>query len=150
MSQARNLLDDLAIIGATVEPAGRQLILRAGATAIPATLVRQVREAKSDLIAILTSSSDAGGIHPQAYALLPPDTRLIEVRIVEWLGEHPSPSPVGACAWCGKPESPHAMVLPFGVQAGTHTWLHAECWRSWHQARRAEAICALQADQDLG
>jgi hypothetical protein len=30
MSAARELLDDLALIGATVEPAGDRLILRAG------------------------------------------------------------------------------------------------------------------------
>ena len=51
MSAARKLLDDLAVIGATVEPAGDRLILRAGPTAIPATLVRRVKDAKSDMIA---------------------------------------------------------------------------------------------------
>jgi hypothetical protein len=36
MNVARDLLDDLAVIGATVEPAGDRLILRAGSTEIPA------------------------------------------------------------------------------------------------------------------
>jgi hypothetical protein len=53
MSTARDLLDDLAMIGATVEPAGDRLILRAGLTAIPATLVNRVREAKADLMTSL-------------------------------------------------------------------------------------------------
>ena len=53
MNAARELLDDLALIGATVEPAGDRLILRAGPTAIPARLVNRVREAKADLIATL-------------------------------------------------------------------------------------------------
>ena len=53
MSAARELLDDLAVIGATVEPAGDRLILRAGHVAIPARLVNRVREAKADLIATL-------------------------------------------------------------------------------------------------
>jgi len=53
MNAARELLDDLAVIGATVEPAGDRLILRAGPTAIPAKLVNRVREAKADLIATL-------------------------------------------------------------------------------------------------
>ena len=35
MNAARELLDDLALIGATVEPAGDRLILRAGPMAIP-------------------------------------------------------------------------------------------------------------------
>ncbi len=53
MNVARDLLDDLALIGATVQPAGDRLILRAGPTAIPAALVHRVREAKADLIATL-------------------------------------------------------------------------------------------------
>jgi hypothetical protein len=76
-------------------------------------------------------------------------TPSLETRVIEWLDQHPSPSPAGACAWCGKPESPQAVVLPFGAHPGTHTWLHAECWRAWHQARRAEALCALQDGRDL-
>ena len=35
------------------------------------------------------------------------------------------------------------MVVPFGTEPATHTWLHAECWPAWHLARRAEAIAAL-------
>jgi hypothetical protein len=62
---------------------------------------------------------------------------------VEWLNQHPAPSPPGRCAWCRRPESPGAVVLPFGTEPGTHTWLHAECWPAWHQARRAEAAAAL-------
>lgn len=65
--------------------------------------------------------------------------------VVEWLNQHPAPSAPGRCARCGKSESPGAIVLPFGTEPGTHTWLHAECWPGWHQARRANAIAALGA-----
>ena len=65
MNAARELLDDLALIGATVEPAGDRLILRAGPMAIPARLVNRVREAKADLIATLArheaSEQDTSG-----------------------------------------------------------------------------------------
>jgi hypothetical protein len=101
MSQARNLLDDLAIIGATIEPAGTQLILRAGARAIPATLVRQVREAKSDLIAMLSVRSCA--IEESEHVAgtgIENRTRSKETQVIEWLNQHPSPSQAGACAWC--------------------------------------------------
>jgi hypothetical protein len=148
MTSAHGLLDDLAAIGATVEPAGTQLILRAGPTAIPATLVQRVREAKSDLIAILAASSEAKrspAEHPRQT-----DNRSVEARVVEWLDGHPAPSPAGACAWCGRPENLAAVVLPFGVVPGTHTWLHAECWPFWHKARRVEAIGALQSRGGLG
>jgi hypothetical protein len=59
--------------------------------------------------------------------------------IVEWLNANPSFSPAGRCAWCGKAETPSAVVLPFGTGPGTHAFLHDECWRAWHQSRRAEA-----------
>ena len=49
MSAARDLLADLDLIGAKLEPVGDRLILRAGPTAIPAGLVRRIREAKADL-----------------------------------------------------------------------------------------------------
>jgi hypothetical protein len=65
--------------------------------------------------------------------------------VIEWLNQHPAPSAPGRCAWCGKAELPGAVVLPFGTEPGTHTWLHAECWPAWHQARRADAIAALSA-----
>jgi hypothetical protein len=59
--------------------------------------------------------------------------------VTEWLNQHPVPSAPGRCAWCGRPESPGAMVVPFGTEPGTHTWLHAECWPDWQRARSAEA-----------
>jgi hypothetical protein len=65
MNVARNLLADLALIGATVEPAGDRLILRAGSNAIPATLVNRVREAKAQLVAILTLPQDGGPVRQE-------------------------------------------------------------------------------------
>ena len=109
-------------IGASVKPAGTQLILRAGPKPIPPTLVRRVREAKHDLIEFLYAS---------------------EGRLVRWLDEHPEPSSAGRCAWCGQRETSDAVVLPFGTVPGTHTWLHARCWRLWNAARRATAACAI-------
>jgi hypothetical protein len=123
MNVAYDLLDDLAVIGATLQPAGDRLILRAGRTAIPAALVHRVREAKADLIATLAGD---------------------EARGVKWMNQHPAPSAPGRCAWCGRPESPSAVVLPFGTEPGTHAWLHAECWAAWHQSRWREAAMALR------
>jgi hypothetical protein len=141
MNAARELLDDLALIGATVEPAGDRLILRAGPMAIPARLVNRVREAKADLIATLARH--------EAYEWDPSSEsqqskpRTLEACIVKWLNQHPAPSAPGRCTWCGKPETPSAVVLPFGA-GEHHAWLHAECWPAWHQSRRAEAEMALR------
>jgi hypothetical protein len=62
----------------------------------------------------------------------------------EWLKQNPAPSSPGSCAWCGRPEAPSAVVLPFGTEPGTHAWLHSECWPAWYEARRADAIAALK------
>jgi hypothetical protein len=65
-------------------------------------------------------------------------------RVAEWLNQHPAPSTPDRCAWCGKDESPGAVVAPFGAGPGTHAWLHPECWSAWHQARQAHAIAVLE------
>jgi hypothetical protein len=65
--------------------------------------------------------------------------------VAEWLNQHPAPSAPGRCAWCNRAESQGAVVLPFGTEPGTHTWLHAECWRCWYEVRQADAIAALGA-----
>jgi hypothetical protein len=87
--------------------------------------VRRLKDAKSDLIALLSPATS------------------VENQIVRWMDSNPAPSPAGRCAWCGARESPGAMVLPFGTVPGTHAWLHAECWRPWQAARRATALAAL-------
>src|SRR3981081_2566087 len=146
MSRATSLLRDLQAIGATVEPAGTQLILRAGPAAIPATLVRRIREAKADLLERL--AGQPGAAHPSA--LEQGDRRDVDIcrenHIAQWLDQHPSPSPAGRCAYCGLSEWTGAVVVPFGVTPGTHAWLHAECWPAWHERRRGEALRALQAN----
>jgi hypothetical protein len=152
MNAARDLIDDLAVIGATIEPAGDRLILRAGPNAISAELVNRVRESKADLLATLASCTDRAEIRgeenkrnsskPPRYSA---KDRTSESFIVEWLNQHPAPSAPGRCVWCGKPEFSSAMVLPFGTEPGTHAWLHAECWPAWHRGRKAEATAALVA-----
>jgi hypothetical protein len=148
MNVARDLLADLAIIGATVEPSGDRLILRAGSTAIPASLVRRVREAKADLTAMLAVRKDRGLVREDQEPISKSEDQqfthgALEASIIGWLNQHPVPSAPGCCAWCGRPESPTAVVLPFGVELGTYTWLHAQCWSAWLEARRADAIAAL-------
>jgi hypothetical protein len=73
------------------------------------------------------------------------EARAFACCVVEWMNRHPAPSAPGRCAWCGRAESPGAVVLPFGTEPGMHTWLHAECWPDWHKARQADAIAALAA-----
>src|SRR5262249_31795467 len=71
------------------------------------------------------------------------EAHAFECCIVEWLNRNPAPSPAGQCAWCGHPETEGSVVLPFGAEPWGHTWLHAECWGAWREARRAHAVKAL-------
>jgi len=81
--------------------------------------------------------------HDGGWSRLEAEVQAFEQCIVEWLNANPSFSPAGRCAWCGKSETPSAMVLPFGA-GEHHAWLHAECWALWYQRRREEAVLALR------
>jgi hypothetical protein len=147
MNTARDLLEHLADIGASIQPAGDRLVLRAGPKGIPATLLSRVREAKADLIAALAvpavdrpSVADARRRDLGSSLCV---TQRFEASIVKWLNDHPAPSEPERCAWCYKPHSPSAVVIPFGNEPGGHTWLHVECWPAWHRARRARAAAEL-------
>jgi hypothetical protein len=72
---------------------------------------------------------------------------VVEALIVRWLNDNPAPSLPGRCAWCGKVEMPDVMLLPYGAEPGTHTWLHSECWPSWQAARRATALSAVCSER---
>jgi hypothetical protein len=144
MTVARNLLEDLAVIGATIKPAGDRLILRAGRTAIPAELVSRIRAAKTDLLTTLSRGADRpGGEDARSQDRRTSTHSAFEPQISKWLNQHPAPSRPGHCAWCGRWGSPSTVVLPFGTEPETHTWLHSECWPDWHRARMAEATKAL-------
>ncbi len=155
MSAAHDVLADLDLIGARLRAAGNRLILRAGPTAIPAALVRRVREAKADLLAAIAGCTDRTALRSDENSTHCGDSPRYQTKdrtfdsfdsfVVEWLNLHPAPSAPGRCAWCGLPETPSAVVLPFGTEPGTHAWLHAECWPAWHQARRADAVATLRA-----
>jgi hypothetical protein len=81
--------------------------------------------------------------HDDGLSRVEAEVQAFECCIVEWLNRNPSFSLAGRCAWCGKPETPSAMVLPFGA-GEHHVWLHAECWSAWYQRRREEAVLALR------
>jgi hypothetical protein len=53
MIAARDLLNCLAAIGARIEPSVDNLIVRAGSKPIPGALIRQLREAKAEVIALI-------------------------------------------------------------------------------------------------
>jgi N6-adenosine-specific RNA methylase IME4 len=104
MSTAGDLLADLDLIGARLEPAGDRLILRAGPTAVPSALVRRVREAKADLLATLAARtdhtvlrSDENRKHGENSPHHQAKDRTFESDVFEWLNQQPAPS-TGRCA----------------------------------------------------
>ena len=148
MNLADDLLKDLTGIGATIEPAGDRLILRAGPTANPATLVGRIRGAKRELMAALVARRDSGADRRREKEIAAPQDQTFRYRtfedfVIQWLNQNPAPSAPGHCAWCGSPETAGARVVPFGTEPWTHAWLHPECWPDWHRARRIEATLAL-------
>jgi hypothetical protein len=59
MSPASNVLHELEVIGATIRPAGDQLVLRAGAKPVPASVIRLIREQKRELLTLFRRRGDA-------------------------------------------------------------------------------------------
>jgi hypothetical protein len=61
VNPARELLGELAVIGATIKPAGDQLILRAGPSTIPADLIIRIRQPKTELLDALSAAPASHG-----------------------------------------------------------------------------------------
>jgi hypothetical protein len=160
VSAARRLLEDLAAIGATIEPAQDRIVLRAGNIAIPANLIIRIRQAKAELLNTLAACSvthewaaeDWQAFYDERAGTLEFDGGLsrttaelqaFEACILEWLMHNSAPSRAGHCAWCRGRETKNAAVVPFGAEPEAHAWLHGECWRPWQKSRKAKAVAAL-------
>ena len=144
--------------GVTVMFDGEDLVLEASAEPPQAVLDVLARH-KLSILALLRpgqggwTADDWRARFDERAGFLEHDGGLLRVQaevqaseqcIVEWLNANPTFSPAGRCAWCGRPESPGAVVVPFGTEPGAHAWLHADCWPAWHQSRRREAAMALR------
>jgi hypothetical protein len=121
----------------------------------PASVVDALRRHKAEVVAMLRSGRDAWSAEDwllffeERAAIAEFDGRLSRTEadaqalaccIVEWLNRNPTPSAPGRCC---QAESKDAVVLPYGVEPGTHIWLHAECWPAWQVTRRSQAREAL-------
>ena len=71
MSTPSSVLHDLEAIGATIEPAGDRLLLRAGPKPVPVSVIRRIREAKPELLALLHQEVTALPITPSSARVLP-------------------------------------------------------------------------------
>jgi len=134
---------------------GNDLLLDA-ATMPPASVVDALRRHKAEVVAMLRPGRDGWSAEDwQAFfderagimefdgrmSRTEPEAQALACCIVEWLNRNPTPSAPGRCAWCDQADS--RVVLPYGVEPGTHIWLHAECWPEWQDTRRSQAREAL-------
>ena len=109
--------------GARLSVAGCSLVLEAE-TPPPPTLVDALRAHKSEVLELLRIETERR-------------------MIVEWLNAHPVASDPETCCWCGGAERSGDVLLPFGVAPTGHAWLHTNCWKPWHERRKAEALASL-------
>ena len=134
---------------------GDDLVLEAPAPP-PSAILEVLSQHKAEIVAVLRpgrdgwSAEDWQAFFDERAGIMEFDGRVSRTEaeaqalaccIVEWLNRNPTPSAPGRCAWCDQADS--RVVLPYGVEPGTHIWLHAECWPEWQDTRRSQAREAL-------
>jgi hypothetical protein len=104
------LLGQLSEIGATLKPAGDNLIVRAGAMPIPAELVARIREAKPALLTVLHQAAEWHSRQQEALAhwgVLHSASEAAQLAWgeleVRWHCIHGERFPEWQCAGCGEP-----------------------------------------------
>jgi hypothetical protein len=162
MSAAKQLLECLGELGATVRPAGDQILLRAGPKPIPADLVKRLRELKTELVRELEVAETSADIDDQPawwrrhYLLRTINWEISavrpesEARGIAW-GEledrwhrlHGARTPEWQCAGCGEPLAGFPTLdLADGNCVHFHTLV---CLLAFGKRWRAEAAAGLKA-----
>jgi hypothetical protein len=151
MSGGLELLGQLSKIGATIKPAGDNLIVRAGRRPIPAELVARIREAKPALLAALCETADWRARHREALAhwgILHPVSEAAQLAWgelqVRWHRVGGERVPEWQCAGCGESIGcPPTLDLADGTRVHFDTLscvlLYGDRWRR----AATQALCAL-------
>ena len=136
---------------------GTHLVLRAPAPPPPA-VIDALKLNKPAIVAILRRElshwnvadwnvffDERAGIAEYEGGLSRQEADVLEFQhcVVEWLIRHPVQSSPGLCFGCGRGDEHAGIVVPFGMEASGHVWLHSDCWPAWHAARKTEAVAAL-------
>jgi len=162
VSAVRDLLDRLAEIGATLEPT----VLRAGATPVPAELVRRLRQSKRALLEELNparcsanpanqdKTADAAWWRDRYAALVrwfQVDRRWVEAEAIaygelldEWHKSRGRRWPVWQCAGCDEPIGGLSALL-LADENRVHFDEERECLIRFGRRWRGEAVAGLQA-----
>jgi hypothetical protein len=163
---AQELLDCVAEIGASVRPGDKdRLVVRAGTRPVPAALVRQLREAKAQILAALASDlelqeSDAVDSDPawwQLHYIVRTDhwemsgyrCRAEAEELawgnlqIRWHRQHGKRFPVWQCAGC---DQPIGSLTAFDLGDGNQVHLHTlDCLIRYGYRWRGGATRALTA-----
>jgi hypothetical protein len=161
MNTARKIIDDLAAIGATVRPDGDQLLLKAGASAVPADLVSRIKASKAELLQELVESEqafeeraaivefDGGAPRPWAEALarLDPANPPGDVPLKNWLRFIDDAGRFLDAGWAAKAESLGWSALQvFGCDAVKPFARISRAGLIWAlEGRKLEALIADKA-----
>lgn len=136
---------------------GFDLVLEASAPPPPA-VIDLLSRYKADVIAMLRpagdvwSAEDLLAFYEERAAIAEFDggqsreqaeAHAFDCCITEWLNRHLLSSDSDCCAWCHQPDTAQHAVVPFNANDLQHTWLHPECWQSWHEERRSQAQTSL-------
>jgi hypothetical protein len=133
--------DDL-VLSAPAEPPAEVLSLLASQKATIMTLLRPGPDGWSgkDWHKFFDERASAaeldGGLPPHQA-----EARAFSCCVGEWLHRHPVSSEPGCCDYC---RLSNGVLLPYltaySISDPGHTWLHRECSRVWHSARKAKAV----------
>lgn len=121
MSAVFELLDRLTEIGATIRPAGDNLILRAGSKTVPAELVKRIHQRKAEVLEALSQEAVEGRRWHKRFTAL-------------------------SFAWgAGKRDSVAAKRLAWGDLQNEWHNLHGHRWPMWQCAGCQMPIGSLDA-----
>lgn len=157
MSAAAELLHRLSEIGATVQPTGDRLILRAGKKPVPAELVRRLRADKAEVLAVLAAPTEthSAAWWRRAFTIRTLDRVLgnrslgdatalaFDDLVGKWHWRHGERIPQWQCAGCREPIGGfEALALADGNRVHFET---LSCLLRYGERWRWEAITGLQA-----
>lgn len=151
---AAEILNIAATAHVRVRLRGNSLVLDAP-TPPPSSLLAAVASHKAELMDFLRgrgwSPADWAAFFQERAAIREYDGQLarddaeaqaVADCVMEWMRRNPVVPAQGGCAACGG-GGDHEVLVPYGL--GRRIALHARCWESWYEARRAAAQAALMA-----
>src|SRR6516162_7638007 len=125
-------------VGIHLEVDGDALVLEASAPP-PSAIVEVLSQHKAEIVALLRPGRDGWSAEDwQAYfderagnaeidgglPRVQAEAQAYACCVAKWLNRNPLRSPSGRCLACGERDHSHDPLLPYGIEATGHAWLH--------------------------